>query len=127
MEMSLLLMKLFAVGALVAGLGMLLNHKYYQKVFTDLVKDKKCIFFLAWTILILGLAIVLQHNIWVWEWKVAVTLLGWIMMVKGAFLILFPNTIDAFKNAYKPAWVLVFAGAFYTAIGIVLGYYGFFA
>ena len=32
---------------------------------------------------LLGLATVVAHNLWVADWRVAVTILGWITLVKG--------------------------------------------
>jgi len=46
---------------------------------------------------LLGLVTVIAHNVWVSDWRVAVTILGWMTLLKGATKIAFPGHIN--KNA----------------------------
>ena len=41
--------------------------------------------------LLAGLAIVNLHNLWVSDWRVIITILGWLAIVRGALSLLFPN------------------------------------
>jgi len=41
--------------------------------------------------LLAGLAIVNVHNLWVSDWRVIITILGWLAIVRGALSLLFPN------------------------------------
>ena len=41
--------------------------------------------------LLAGLAIVNTHNLWVSDWRVIITILGWLAVVRGALSLLFPN------------------------------------
>src|SRR6476646_9005433 len=41
--------------------------------------------------LLAGLAIVNTHNLWVSDWRVIITILGWLAIVRGALSLLFPN------------------------------------
>ena len=41
--------------------------------------------------LLAGLAIVNAHNLWVSDWRVIITILGWLAIVRGALSLLFPN------------------------------------
>jgi hypothetical protein len=40
--------------------------------------------------LVAGLAIVNAHNLWVPDWRVIITVLGWLAIVRGVVAILFP-------------------------------------
>ena len=46
-----------------------------------------------------GLAVVLTHNVWVADWPVLITILGWLTAIAGAFRLLAPQ--DAINSAAK--------------------------
>lgn len=50
---------------------------------------------------LLGLATVVAHNIWVADWRVAVTILGWITLFKGIEKIGFPERINKKAQIFK--------------------------
>lgn len=55
---------------------------------------------------LLGLITVVLHNIWVFDWRVSITILGWITLFKGITKFGFPshvhNQAQKFKNL---AWI----------------------
>lgn len=50
---------------------------------------------------LLGLATVVAHNLWVKDWQVAVTLLGWITLFKGIEKIAFPDRVNKLAQKFK--------------------------
>lgn len=50
---------------------------------------------------LLGLATVVAHNLWVADWRVAVTILGWITLLKGMEKIAFPDRINKKAQLFK--------------------------
>ncbi|MGE5041704.1 MAG: hypothetical protein ACM3IJ_02270 [Candidatus Levyibacteriota bacterium] len=55
---------------------------------------------------LLGLATVVAHNIWVFDWRVAITILGWGTLFKGIEKIAFPNRINKAAQLFKNQQVL---------------------
>jgi hypothetical protein len=49
--------------------------------------------------LLAGLAIVNTHNLWVSDWRVIITILGWLAIVRGALSLLFPNKMYGIGDA----------------------------
>ena len=49
--------------------------------------------------LLAGLAIVNTHNLWVSDWRVIITILGWLAIVRGALSLLFPNKMYGIGEA----------------------------
>lgn len=48
---------------------------------------------------IAGMAIVRQHNIWVWGWQTTLTVLGWLGILLGLLRMFFPHVYKAqFKH-----------------------------
>lgn len=59
---------------------------------------------------LLGLATVIAHNIWTADWRVVVTILGWMTLLKGATKIGFPDFINKKAQTFKTGqkfWGLV--------------------
>ena len=55
---------------------------------------------------LLGLATVVAHNLWVADWRVAVTILGWITLIKGMEKIAFPDRVNKKAQMFKGNQVL---------------------
>ena len=79
--------------------------------------------------LLFGLLIVLFHNIWEASWTVIITIFGWIGIIKGIWLIIFPDLVRKFSKIYQKHTsllrvnlVLVFViGAVLTRFGYFIG------
>lgn len=50
---------------------------------------------------LLGLATTVAHSLWVPDWRIAITLLGWITLLKGIQKILFPGHINKVAQKFK--------------------------
>lgn len=50
---------------------------------------------------LLGLATVVAHSLWVTDWRVAVTVLGWVTLIKGIEKIAFPGRINRMAQKFK--------------------------
>jgi hypothetical protein len=73
-----------------------------------------------------GLAIVLNHNVWAANWRVLITLIGWLMLIRGAVRILAPETImDYAKNVLRKKQIMPIAGGVTGVLGLVFCYFGY--
>lgn len=125
METSLFIAKIFAVVYVTVGLGMLFNFKYYQKAMKDVLKNPVTAMYGGMFALAIGFVMITFHNIWIQDWTVIITVLGWAALVKGALLLLIPGPFMKFAKIFvKYMW---FAPLFSLVIGGVFGYFGFFA
>ena len=50
---------------------------------------------------LLGLVTVVLHNIWVADWRVAITILGWVTLFKGITKIGFPEHVNKRAQTFK--------------------------
>jgi hypothetical protein len=72
---------------------------------------------------LLGVAIIASHNVWVLDWPIAVTLMGWIMATKGAVYLLFPQLLGKVAVLWSDAIMRTYlrvAGVFLTVLGALL-------
>ena len=50
---------------------------------------------------LLGLATVIAHNIWVPNWTIAITILGWVTLLKGITKVGFPEHVHKQAQMFK--------------------------
>ena len=128
MDVSIFLAKLFGVTYAAVGLGILLNQKYFQKMYQDLMKSPGLMFYGGAVALVAGMVIVMFHNLWVQDWRVIITVLGWAAIVKGILLLVIPGAMTTmFKGWFKRKNAFIPVGILVLAFGFILAYLGFFA
>ena len=73
-----------------------------------------------------GLAIVLTHNVWTPDWRVLITILGWLAIVTGAIRMIFPQQAAAKARVVIAHPTLPKIGAaIWLAIGALLCFFGY--
>jgi hypothetical protein len=99
MEISLFLARFLGWLLVILGLIFLLRKKVLFEMFRS-VENKGFVMLSGYLALILGLVTVILHNLWVADWRVTITILGWIALVKGIVRIGFPGVPQksVFKN-----------------------------
>ncbi len=126
MQTSIFLARLLGPALLIVGIGVLLNQNYYRGMTREFVASRPLFYLAAVIGVIAGLAIVLVHNVWVLNWRVLITLLGWINLLRGAFSILLPEQSFAFGGRMMAGKHMpMIAGVFALLIGLTLSYFGY--
>jgi uncharacterized membrane protein len=90
MEMSILLAKFWGWYLIVFFVILTFNPKRIKQIFNDL-KDEKFLIIVSFIAIIIGLINILLHNIWEANWKLIITLIGWMALFKGLALFTFPK------------------------------------
>ena len=127
MSLELLVERWLGIGWLVFGLSHLLYPGKWAALFLPLREREFGGLLIAVFNLPLGLAIVLAHNVWVWDLPVIVTLAGWVMVVKSVCYLLFPRALLAVMPAGKRMERgFRIAGAVMAVLGALLVYDSFY-
>ena len=128
MNNSLFIARLFGLCYLVIGVGLLLNQKFWRQVIEDFSKNAATILLGGIFALVVGVVIVLTHNVWVANWTVIITIIGWIALIKGIWIIVLPSTVNRFMQFYqKNESILLVQSIGAIVLGVVLTFFGFFA
>lgn len=53
-------------------------------------KNQRFSILVAFIAIVIGLINILLHNEWVYDWPIIITLIGWVALAKGMFLLAFP-------------------------------------
>lgn len=126
MELSILVAKLFGAVYAALGLGMLFNMGYYKKAFAEMMKNTTYILLGGIAALVIGMLIVMNHNIWEASWVVIITIIGWLALVKGVLLLVIPKFVNIFEGWFKNKSFLTVTGVGALILGLVLLYFGFY-
>jgi hypothetical protein len=122
MDRSRSLARLIGPILLVVGIGMafglVMEGEGYASVLKEFIANRALIFLTGVLALLAGVAIVNVHNMWVPDWRVIVTVFGWLLVLRGVMLLVFPLTVQVFGDRVAASVAGVTAGA---ALTFVLG------
>ena len=117
----------FVIGAylVIVNLAYLLNKPHYRKFMSDYAGNDPLVYLSGLFFLVFGLMIVTCHNVWILEWPVLITIVGWIAVFQGVGRLIFPEqTSKHFKHLHTRTgyWII---STIWFLIGIYLIYEGF--
>ena len=78
-------------------LSFLVNSKNTKTIF-HIVEDEKMLLLIGMISTILGIVSIVTYNIFDKSWQILITLLGWIILIKGVVLLFAPKII---VNVYR--------------------------
>ena len=90
MENSLVLAKFWGWYLIIFFFVLSVNPKRIKQIFDDL-HDEKFLILSAFIAIIMGLINIILHNIWEPNYKLIITLIGWISLIIGLALFIFPK------------------------------------
>jgi len=127
MDTSIFLARLIGPIFAVIGVSLLLNREAYHAVAEEVLKGKALLYVFGAMALTGGLAIVLTHNVWVWGWPVIITLLGWLMVIRGSLRILLPEQVAALavRTLARAPLLFPISGVVVIVLGAVLCWKGY--
>jgi hypothetical protein len=104
MEISIFLARFWGSLFMILGLSSV-GAKFLGRVI-QYTEDKTITVSTGYITFLLGLATVVAHNLWVADWRVAVTILGWITLMKGIEKIAFPDRVNKKAQVFKDGQLL---------------------
>ncbi len=111
---------------LIMGLGMVVEGDTVRALSQEFLSNLSLIYLAGMLALVAGLAIVNAHNLWVADWRVLITLLGWLSIAGGIFRLLFPGKVQALGTGLvaSPA-AMIMGGIIVLTIGAILSFVGY--
>jgi len=125
MDLSLFLAQLFGLIYVAVGIGILNNPKRYRAVFDDMMDNGMLLYFGGVISLCVGFTLVTFHNLWLSDWTVLITILGWLALLKGLVLIVCPKCMIEFSQGMLKNLHTIGVGT--LIFGLILAYFGFMA
>ena len=119
---SVLLAQIFGPFFAILGLALLINKKMFLKMVKEMKNHYPVLIFGGAFNLFLGLLIVAGHNTWVKDWPVLITIIGWVMILKGVCLLLFPDSTHKMASKMASSGQYTLSGLVTLALGGYLCY-----
>ncbi len=108
---------------LVMGLGMMAEANTVRALSAEFLSNLSLIYLAGMLALVAGLAIVNAHNLWVADWRVVITILGWLSVIGGVIRLLFPAQVQTLGTGMlSNPHLMVVAGAIMLVIGAILSW-----
>lgn len=121
---SMFLAKVIGVFLFLISLAMLVHQQRHKKLMNDFLGNHSLLNFSGVVGILLGLLILGCHNVWVSDWPVLITLIGWLTLLQGVWRIFFP---ESFSKSMKDlmngsgyviwAWVWLLIGLYLIWVG----------
>ncbi|MBT6253630.1 hypothetical protein HOI83_00105 [Candidatus Uhrbacteria bacterium] len=125
MELSILLGKVIALYMIFEGLLLISRKKDIPLLLKEFKKNDKVLLTFGAIGIIAGLFMILNHNIWESDWRVIVTIVGWIALIKGLAAWFLPDMMVKWSGYWTNRNHIVTAAIVVLAIGLYLGYHAF--
>lgn len=93
MEVSIFLGRALGVYLLIISLSMLFNPRVFYNTFQQWSQQPGVITLTAFISIMLGILMVLVHNVWTLDWRIVVTLIAWLILIKGIVRLNFPHAV----------------------------------
>jgi len=116
------------VGPLFAalGLGLLLNATFYAAAVGEGAHSPVLIAIAGMATLVAGTAILNAYRAWTADWRVLVTVIGWIFIIAGLIRLILPTLAETLAPAvYSGPAALMVAGVVVLIVGGILSFEGY--
>ena len=116
----------FSLLYLAIGVGMFLNPDFYKKMFAEFCESGSIWYLGGIMALVVGYLIVAFHNTWTKDFSVIITVIGWMGLIKGILIFVFPKSmIGLTKAIFGEGKNLKIAAIFIIILGLALSFLGF--
>lgn len=125
MDISLFLSKALGLYLVIISVGMLINALTLKPILGEMLKSPGLMFVTGVIAMIIGVLIVISHNIWTLDWRVIITIMGWASLIKGTIRVVIPQYVDVIDKkwmlsnlSYYTTFIITFM------LGVLLCYLG---
>jgi len=126
MDTLIIVLRVLALYYLAVGFGVLSGRLILPKVIKSYENSPGLSVTTGFILIVLGTLVVWYHNIWIQDWIVIITLVGWASLIKGIVMIVSPKWFYSFSRKILSSRIMHGWGVGLIIIGLLCGYFGFF-
>lgn len=126
MDASLFLARALSLYFIIISVSAFINRAYILNVMNEAINQPHILLFRGVLSLILGIILILMHNIWEMNWHILITLIGWLVFIIGVYRVLFPQVVIKFqKNILQSSHKYTIIVFIVFGLGVILGFLGY--
>jgi hypothetical protein len=108
------------------ALGMLINLGMYESMIAEALHTGIVLYLSGLLSLLAGIAIVNLHNMWRADWRVIITVMGWLMTIGGIIRLVLPQfAVAVGSTIYGGRTSTIVAALIVGALGAFLSFKGY--
>lgn len=104
MDITIFFSRLWGSYFIIFGLLFIITRQLGKTI--EMTDNKEFVISTGYITLIMGLVTVILHNVWVADWRVVITILGWSTVIKGIQKIGFPEHIRKQAQMFKKGQIV---------------------
>jgi uncharacterized membrane protein len=123
---SIFIARLLGPLIVVMAVALLAQPDSYRAILKEFIHSPALCYLAGFLGLLGGIALVLVHNAWTADWRVVITLIGWITIARGALTLLWPQGIAAIgARLFQTRRAVVIVAVADLALGLFVSYLGY--
>jgi len=123
MDISVIIAQVLGIFFVVMGIAMVVGSKATAGAIEESVAHKGIMFVWGILALLIGAVIVVLNNAWTTGLPLLITILGWLALLKGVFIVLAPAAAVSLYRKFGQSGIIVFCGVVCFVLGLVLLYW----
>lgn len=127
MEHSIFLAKLLGVILVVGPVVKMIRHKQFVEACARAYESPTAVFVIGGLLFVVSTSFVLSHSVWVADWRIVVTLIGWLMLSISLLQLFFPQTMRWPMRDLPIARYRIVLDIGQMLLGLFFVYHGFWA
>lgn len=127
MDLSIFLAKVIGLYIVTVCLAVLLKRRLVGKIVEEFSRSTALLVLAGIFHLILGLLVVVSHNIWSADWRGLITFLGWLGLAKGGLRLFAPDKVVAWSAKAVQGRAYLVIDTLFLVLGLYLTFIGFVA
>jgi hypothetical protein len=109
----------------IVSLSILVRYQESKKIFHDFLSDPAMIACSGHSRVLAALIILVPHHLWVAQWPVIITIIGWLILLSGILRLFFPKKVASAMKQLMAKNGLLLAVWVCFLIGLYLVWMGF--
>ena len=120
MDISIVLAQILGLCFAILGLSMLFNKKWTALAIEEIIKNQGLTWLAGFITLVIGAVLVVLNNVWTSGLPLFITILGWLTLIKGTIVLVFPNLTISYYKKMNNGNIFVWGGAIVFILGLIL-------
>ena len=126
MDISHFLAKVVGLYLFLAGILCAVKYNSLRQVVNEYFDSPALVMLGGAVNIVFGLLIVVSHSVWEINWKIVITLMGYLMLTKGILHWFFVDTASSWASRLSGGSFYLYASIAMIMLGIYLTYIGYF-